>query len=108
MWLVPLGRHDQRVSVELVILLRLSNNIGELQLQRPMSEVCWRCSEVGGWQNEDGVELEYVRGQRLTEWVWSSVSMTSDATGEEDVASALMLHLCCSDQMSSDFWGQNK
>ena len=30
----------------------------------------------------------------------------SDATGTEDLASALMLHPRCGDQLSSDFWGR--
>ena len=64
--MVFLERHDQRASVELVILLRLSNNIKGLELQhpmsvlrlcnnikgselqRPMSEVCRKCLEVRG------------------------------------------------------------
>ena len=89
-------------------MLRLINNVKGPELQCQMSEICWRCSKIGGWRNEDRVVSEYVGGQRLMEWVRSSVSMMSDATGEEDVASALMLHPRCSDQMSLDFWGWNK
>ena len=64
-----------------------------------------------------GGKSEVVEGQRLAERRQSSVGVcrrseddgvVSDAMEGEDMASALMLCLCCSDWLSLDLWGWNK
>ena len=61
-WIVAARLSSQTCTMKTraATLLRLNNNNKGLELQHPMLE-------VGGWQNKDGIVLECVGGQRLTE-----------------------------------------